>query len=208
MSDEIKILQKELKAERKRNDALIDKMAQLGATGIIPSATGGKNSSDFVKKRSFDQLVKEVDQCFAELGRQVQREAKHRQNIEETIDHIQHDTMNPVESSKLDGNVEKRLIKLENSLAETRKDAKKERKKMEKSLSSAQEPKQVDQKVIEDTIQTILVDVVDELTSNEARLYESVERRMKNLEETVEQTQNSRALADRKKGSKSLARTL
>ena len=200
MSDEIKILQKELKAERKRNDALIDKMAQLGATGIMPNSSGSKNSSDFVKKRSFDQLVKEVDQCFAELGRQVQREAKHRQNIEETIDQIQHDTMNPADagSSKLDGSVEKRLIKLENSLAETRKDAKKERKKIEKSLSTAHEPKQIDQKVIEDTIQTILVDVVDELTSNEARLYESVERRMKNLEETVEQTQNSRALADRK----------
>jgi len=43
-----------------------------------------------------------------------------------------------------------------------------------------------------------MVDVVDELTSNEARLYESVERRIKDLEEVVEQTQHSRALAERK----------
>ena len=33
----------------------------------------------------------------------------------------------------------------------------------------AQQKNQIDQKMIEDTIQTILVDVVDELTENEAR---------------------------------------
>jgi len=89
-----------------------------------------------VKKRSFDQLVKEVDQCFAELGRQVQREAKHRQNMEEQIDQLQHDALNPTESgTKLDDSVDKRLIKLENTVAETKKDLKKERKKMEKTIA-------------------------------------------------------------------------
>ena len=76
------------------------------------------------------------------------------------------------------------------------------------------EAPKIDQQAIEDTIQTIMVDVVDELTSNEARLYESVERRVKNVEEVcakllylsiaffstqvVEQSQNARSLADRK----------
>ena len=201
MTDDIKILQKELKAERKRNDVLIDKMAHLEKLGPpVPSSSGSKNSSsgELVKKRSFDQLVKEVDQCFAELGRQVQREAKHRQNMEEQIDQIQHESMNPTQSgTKLDDDVDKRLIKLENTLSETKKDMKKERKKLEKTISS-QDTGKLDQQTIEDTIQTIMVDVVDELTSNEARIYESVERRIKDLEEVVDQTERSRSLTERK----------
>ena len=52
------------------------------------------------------------------------------------------------------------------------------------------EAPKIDQQAIEDTIQTIMVDVVDELTSNEARLYESVERRVKNVEEVCAKSLN------------------
>jgi hypothetical protein len=77
MTDEMKTLQKDLKAERKRNDILTDKVSIMETSGI-PSNSKTSGTPEYVKKRSFDQLVKEVDQCFAELGRQVQREAKHR----------------------------------------------------------------------------------------------------------------------------------
>ena len=33
----------------------------------------------------FEQLVKEVDQCFAELGRQMQRESKSRHDFENKL---------------------------------------------------------------------------------------------------------------------------
>ena len=73
MQDEIRQLQKDLKSERKRNDSLQEKIAAGGApsSGSSFGQSGSKNT-EYVKKRSFDQLVKEVDQCFAELGRQVQ----------------------------------------------------------------------------------------------------------------------------------------
>ena len=39
----------------------------------------------------FEQLLKEVDQCFAELGRQMQRESKARHDFENKIkEDIQH----------------------------------------------------------------------------------------------------------------------
>ena len=60
----------------------------------------------------------------------LKREAKHRQNMEEQIDSIQHDAINPSDNVKLDENMEKRILKIENSLAETRKDLKKERKRL------------------------------------------------------------------------------
>ena len=56
---------------------------------LNPGSGGSSSSPEMVKKRSFDQLVKEVDQCFAELGRQVQREAKHRQSIEQQIQQLE-----------------------------------------------------------------------------------------------------------------------
>ena len=85
MQDEIRQLQKDLKSERKRNDSLQEKIAAGGApsSGSSFGQSGSKNT-EYVKKRSFDQLVKEVDQCFAELGRQVQlwfKITKNRNNI-------------------------------------------------------------------------------------------------------------------------------
>ena len=72
MQDEIRQLQKELKTERKRNDSLQDKLGGGAPSSGSSFGQSGSKSAEFVKKRSFDQLVKEVDQCFAELGRQVQ----------------------------------------------------------------------------------------------------------------------------------------
>ena len=83
MQDEIRQLHKDLKSERKRNDSLQEKIAAGGApsSGSSFGQSGSKNT-EYVKKRSFDQLVKEVDQCFAELGRQVQFRLKIRKKIE------------------------------------------------------------------------------------------------------------------------------
>merc|ERR1712048_1010631 len=89
MQEQISTLQSELKKEHGKVESLREELrsAQLNAG---PSSSGGSSSApEMVKKRSFDQLVKEVDQCFAELGRQVQREAKHRQSIEQQIQQLE-----------------------------------------------------------------------------------------------------------------------
>jgi hypothetical protein len=116
--------------------------------------------------------------------------------MEDKIDSFDHNSTQS--ATKLDDDVEKRIIKLESTLAETKKELKKDRKKSGKTPEKNPETEQINQKAIEDTIQTIMVDVVDELTANEARVYESAERRIKDLEVVVDQSQNTKSLSDRK----------
>ena len=71
MQEQISTLQSDLKKEHGKVESLRE---ELRSAQINPSGSSDKSSSsspEMVKKRSFDQLVKEVDQCFAELGRQV-----------------------------------------------------------------------------------------------------------------------------------------
>ena len=75
MEHDLSDIRKEVKSERKRNEVLearLNNVEQNGSSNRITNS--GQYSPELVKKRSFDQLVKEVDQCFSELGRQVQRE--------------------------------------------------------------------------------------------------------------------------------------
>lgn len=65
-------------------------------------------------ENKFDQLVKEVDQCFGELGRQMQRETKARQEIEHKISLSKKET-------ELDFETKVRIEKLENAIKETQK---------------------------------------------------------------------------------------
>ena len=77
---------------------------------------------------------------------------------------------------------------------------KKEKKKLDK-LQTQQETaqkNQIDQQVIEETIQTILVDVVDELTENEARQFEVFDRRIKEIEEHNELAHQQHKISDKK----------
>ena len=60
----------------------------------------------------FEQLVKEVDQCFAELGRQMQRESKARHDFE-------HKIKEDVKSSDIQLETKAKLEKLENAVKET-----------------------------------------------------------------------------------------
>ena len=83
MQDQIKQLQSEFKKEKSKNEILSEELRSVKAHGGGGGSSSSSGNVEMVKKRSFDQLVKEVDQCFAELGRQVQREAKHRQNMEQ-----------------------------------------------------------------------------------------------------------------------------
>ena len=62
----------------------------------------------------FDQLVKEVDQCFGELGRQMQRETKARQEIEQKLNSTKSEP-------DLDLDIKIRIEKVENALKETQK---------------------------------------------------------------------------------------
>ena len=60
----------------------------------------------------FEQLVKEVDQCFAELGRQMQRESKARHDFEQKM-------REEVKSTELQFETKAKLEKLENAVKET-----------------------------------------------------------------------------------------
>jgi len=192
MQDQIKQLQTDLKKEKLRND---------GGAG---SGSGGTSSGpEMVKKRSFDQLVKEVDQCFAELGRQVQREAKHRQTMEAAIHQLELNIPEQSINSRhggFDPEVDKRLSKCENLASELKKDLKKEKKRVEKLQVQGenQAKNQINQKMIEETIQTIMIDVVDELTENEARQFEIFNRRINENEEVIENTRQQRNIQDKK----------
>merc|ERR1711990_371446 len=107
MQDQIKQLQTDLKKEKSRND---------GGGGSGSGGGGTSGGPEMVKKRSFDQLVKEVDQCFAELGRQVQREAKHRQTMEAAIHQLELNIPEQSINSRhggFDPEVDKRLSKCE-----------------------------------------------------------------------------------------------
>ena len=86
MQEQISQLQTDLKKEHAKVEALKEELRNNQSNGTSGSTSSGP---EMVKKRSFDQLVKEVDQCFAELGRQVQREAKHRQSIEQQIQQLE-----------------------------------------------------------------------------------------------------------------------
>ena len=86
MQEQIGQLQTDLKKEHAKVEALKEELRNNQSNGPSGSTSSGP---EMVKKRSFDQLVKEVDQCFAELGRQVQREAKHRQSIEQQIQQLE-----------------------------------------------------------------------------------------------------------------------
>ena len=57
-------------------------------------------------------MVKEVDQCFAELGRQMQRESKARHDFEQKI-------REEVKSSDIQFETKAKLEKLENAIKET-----------------------------------------------------------------------------------------
>ena len=87
-----------------------------------------------------------------ELGRQVQREAKHRQNIETQLHNLE--TNGPEVSSRdhgFDPDVDRRLSRCENLAQEVKKDLRKEKKRFEKiqSQTEAQMKNQIDQKTIE-----------------------------------------------------------
>ena len=179
MQEQINALQADVKKEHARNEALKEELrsVQKGGSGSSNSGGGGGGASpEMVKKRSFEQLVKEVDQCFDELGRQVQRESKHRQSIEQQVQQLE---LALPElggagaggmSAKTEAEIDRRLSKCEASASELKKDLKKEKKKLEKvnAQVEATHKSQIDQSVIEETIPTILVDVVDELTENKA----------------------------------------
>merc|ERR1712151_283059 len=93
LQEEVQSLKSDLKKEKSKNESLSERVVSLESRPATSGGSGGSGNSgngpEMVKKRSFDQLVKEVDQCFAELGRQVQREAKHRQNIEAQIHNLE-----------------------------------------------------------------------------------------------------------------------
>ncbi|CAG5109609.1 Oidioi.mRNA.OKI2018_I69.chr2.g4129.t1.cds [Oikopleura dioica] len=203
MEHDLSDIRKEVKSERKRNEQLEARLhnfesQQNSMNGMNRRTNSGQYSPELVKKRSFDQLVKEVDQCFSELGRQVKREAKGRANIEEQLDQIQNNGNFP--QPRNDPAMDQRIAKVEAALADLKKDTKKERKRIEKALE-AQANSGPDMTAVEDTIQSIITDVVEELTTNEARLYESVERRMKDLEETVQSETTARSISERKANS-------
>ena len=184
MQDQIKQLQSDLK---KKSDG---------------STSGTASGPEMVKKRSFDQLVKEVDQCFAELGRQVQREAKHRQTMEQAIHQLELNIpeLGGSRQGGFDPEIDKRLSKCENLASELKKDLKKEKKRVEKLQvqSDSQSKNQINQKMIEETIQTIMIDVVDELTENEARQFEIFNRRINETDEILENTRQQRNIQDKK----------
>ena len=101
---------------------------------------------------------------------------------------------------KAEADLDKRLAKCEAAASELKKDVKKEKKKLEKlnNQIEASQKNQIDQKVIEETIQTILVDVVDELTENEARQFEVFDRRIKEIEEHNELAHQQHKISDKK----------
>ena len=101
---------------------------------------------------------------------------------------------------KAEADLDKRLAKCEAAASELKKDVKKEKKKFEKlnNQVEATQKNQIDQKVIEETIQTILVDVVDELTENEARQFEVFDRRIKEIEEHNELAHQQHKISDKK----------
>ena len=159
LQEEVQSLKSDLKKEKSKNESLSERVVSLESR---PATSGGSgsgggsghsgNGPELVKKRSFDQLVKEVDQCFAELGRQVQREAKHRQNIETQLHNLE--TNGPEVSSRdhgFDPDVDRRLSRCENLAQEVKKDLRKEKKRFEKiqSQTEAQMKNQIDQKTIE-----------------------------------------------------------
>ena len=74
-----------------------------------PGEDSAKTSGVVAK---FEQLVKEVDQCFAELGRQMQRESKARHDFEQKI-------REEVKSSDIQFETKAKLEKLENAVKET-----------------------------------------------------------------------------------------
>ena len=206
MQDQISSLQSDLKNEHNKVESLREELRSAQLNPTASTAAPAASTPEMVKKRSFDQLVKEVDQCFAELGRQVQREAKHRQSIEQQMQQLE--LAMPEYggggggslSHKAEADIDKRLSKCEAAANELKKDVKKEKKKLEKLTSQHEtsQKNQIDQKVIEETIQTILVDVVDELTENEARQFEVFDRRIKEIEEYNELAHQQHKVSDKK----------
>merc|ERR1711990_1351190 len=84
-------------------------------------------------------------------------------------------------------------------MGELKKDLKKEKKRVEKLQVQGenQAKNQINQKMIEETIQTIMIDVVDELTENEARQFEIFNRRINENEEVIENTRQQRNIQDK-----------
>merc|ERR1711935_1192784 len=110
-------------------DSLREELRSAQLNPTASTAAPAASTPEMVKKRSFDQLVKEVDQCFAELGRQVQREAKHRQSIEQQMQHLE--LAMPEYggggggslSHKAEADIDKRLSKCEAAANELKNDA-------------------------------------------------------------------------------------
>ena len=68
MQDQIKQLQSEFKKEKSKNEILSEELRSVKAHGGAGGSSSSSGNVEMVKKRSFDQLVKEADQCFAELN--------------------------------------------------------------------------------------------------------------------------------------------
>ena len=155
LQEEVQSLKSDLKKEKSKNESLSERVVSLESRPATSGSSGTSGNSgngpEMVKKRSFDQLVKEVDQCFAELGRQVQREAKHRQNIEAQIHNLEANGPEPSRDHGFDPDVDRRLSRCENLAQEVKKDLRKEKKRFEKiqNQTEAQMKNQIDQKTIE-----------------------------------------------------------
>ncbi|CBY09707.1 unnamed protein product [Oikopleura dioica] len=98
-----------LEAENNQIRGELRNMKPNREISIAQPSEGSKRSLE----NRFEQLVKEVDQCFGELGRQLQRESSARQELTTKLNNLS--TAGP------SAEIEEKLSKIENSIKEHQK---------------------------------------------------------------------------------------